>query len=199
MLLSAEHLQKTKRSNVSVNPAITRQRVEELLRPAKLVQKKAVRELAGVTTQVFHTIYSKGNISIRMVVAISQVLNVSPFYITGETDERGEFSSEALRDLLLKHKYRELVAELELPERKKRPYTRRALQEVPAAQPVAEEAPAMETESAPPPAEPQLPPGSDTIDESELHLLLSAVAIRAKAGIPVAKERMEKIKRLLLA
>ena len=97
MLLSAEHLEKTKRTNVSVNPVITRQRVEELLRPAKIAQKKAIRELAGVSAQVFHSIYSKGNISIKMVIAVSQVLNVSPFYITGESDERGEFSGEALR------------------------------------------------------------------------------------------------------
>jgi transcriptional regulator with XRE-family HTH domain len=195
MLLSVELLQKTKRTNVSADPAKTRRRVEEILRPARLAQKKAVRELAGVTTQVFHTIYSKGNISIRMVIAISQVLDVSPFYLTGEADEPGAFSEEALRDLLLKHKYRDLVASLELPEKKKR----LAKAEEPTQQPAADEAPPAEAEDSPLPAEPQLPPGSGAIDEADLHLLLSAASIQAKAGIPSAKERMDQIKRLLLA
>ena len=74
------------------------------------------------------------------MIAISQVLNVSPFFITSESDERGAFSGEALRDLLLKHKYRELVASLELPEKKNRP----AKAEETATQSMAEEAPAAE-------------------------------------------------------
>jgi hypothetical protein len=192
-MLTAEQIQgaKLKRTNVSVDPAKTKQRAEELLRHAKIATKQAIRELADISPQVFHGIYSKGSISIRMVIAVSQTLNVSPFFITGEADERGEFSVEALRDLLLKHKYRDLAASLGLPEKRKR---RAKLEET-----AAEDAQVDAATAAPLPAEPQLPPASDVIDEADLHLLLSAVAIQAKAGIPAARERMDQIKRLLLA
>ena len=125
-MLTAEQIKDLKRSNASIDPAKTKQRAEELLRPAKIAQKQAIRELAGVSTQVLSNIYRTGVISIKMVIAISQTLNVDPFYLTGEADEPGEFTDEALRALLLKRGYRKFVASLELPERKKRPYTRRA-------------------------------------------------------------------------
>jgi len=192
-MLTAEQIQgaKLKRTNVSVNAEATKQRAEELLRHAKIATKKAIRELADISPQVFHSIYSKGSISIRMVIAVSQTLNVNPFFLTGEADEPGEFSDEALRALLMKHKYRDLAASLGLSEKRKR---RAKLEE-----PAAVDAPAEVSIAAPPPAEPQLPPGNDTVDEADLHLLIRAVAIKAKAGIPAAKERMDQIKRLLLA
>jgi len=194
MLLSSELLQKTKRTNVSENPAITRQRVEELLRPAKLAQKKAIRELADVSTQVFHSIYSKGIISIKMVIAISKELDVNPFFLTGKVDEPGEFSEESLRDLLLKHGYRDLVALMELPERKKRPYTRRVKPDEPAPQTAMEEAPEEQLIDAvdilPTPAVP--------LEEESQQILLRALHVRVKAGIAGANEKLEKINQLLL-
>jgi len=54
-----------------------------------------------------------------MVIAISQTLNVDPFYLTGEADEPGEFTDEALRALLLKRGYRKFVAGLELGRKEK--------------------------------------------------------------------------------
>ena len=117
-MLSAEQIQGLKRTNISVSSDKTKLRFEEIFKPAKIKQKQAVRELAGVTSQVAHNIYNTGNISIKMVLAVSQVLNVNPFYLTGEADEPGEFSGEALRDLLLKHGYSDLAASIELPEKK---------------------------------------------------------------------------------
>ena len=197
-MLTAEQIQgaKLKRSNISVNSEATKQRVEELLRPARIAQKKAIRELADVSSQVFHNIYSKGNISIKMVIAISQTLNVNPFFLTGKADESGEYTDEALRDLLLKHGYRDLVALLELPEKKKRPYTRRqpAFSEPSAA--VLEETPVaveeiVETQALP-------PVSAFPLEEEGQLILLRSLRVRAKAGIAGAQERLDEINRLLL-
>ena len=197
-MLTAEQIQgaKFKRSNVSADSAKTQQRVEDLLRPAKIAQKKAIRELADVSAQVFHNIYSRGNISIRMVIAISQTLNVDPLFLTGEADEQGEFTDEALRKLLMKHNYRNFVASIELPEKKKRPYTRRAVQADPAPQPTEEEAPEEEEQLvvvADAPATPVFP-----LEEADQAAMLRSLHIRAKAGIEGAQEKLDQINRLLL-
>ena len=193
-MLSAEQIQGLKRTNVSVSSEKTKLRFEEIFKPAKIKQKQAVRELAGVTSQVAHNIYNTGNISAKMVIAVSQVLNVNPFYLTGEADEPGEFSDEALRELLMKHNYRDLVASIELPEKKKRPYTRR--------QPAVTEAAVAETEEAPEeqsvnaadaPAAPVFP-----LEEADQVAMLRALHIRAKAGIAGAQERLHQINQLLL-
>jgi len=190
-MLSAEQTQGLKRTNISVDAEKTKLRFKEIFKPAKIKQKQAVRELAGVTSQVAHNVYGTGNISAKMVIAVSQVLNVNPFYLTGEADEPGEFFEEALRELLMKHKYRDLVASIELPEKKKRPYTRHAKLEDPALQPAEEEAP--EEDVADVPAALAFP-----LEEADQVAMLRALHIRAKAGIDGAQERLDQINQLLL-
>jgi len=53
-MLTAEQIQESvlKRSNISVSSEKTKQRFEEIFKPAKIKDKQAVRELAGVTPQV---------------------------------------------------------------------------------------------------------------------------------------------------
>jgi hypothetical protein len=194
-MLSAEQIQGLKRVNISVSPEKTKLRFEEIFKPARIKQKQAVRELAGVTSQVAHNIYNTGNISAKMAIAVSQTLNVSPFYLTGEADEPGAFSDEALRDLLLKHKYRELVASMELPEKKKRPYTRRAVPDTAVTEDAAEEEAPVADDAAV-----EDPPLVAVImlEEADQMAMLRALHIQVKAGIAGAKERLEKINQLLL-
>jgi len=196
-MLSAEQIQGLKRTNISASSEKTKLRFEEIFKPAKIKQKQAVRELAGVTSQVAHNIYNTGNISAKMVIAVSQVLNVNPFYLTGEADEPGEFSEEALRELLLKHGYRDLVASIELPEKKKRPYTRHVKSEAPAAEDAAEEEVPIVAEDVP---EDQCQSSTPVfpLEEADQAAMLRALHIRAKAGIEGAQETLDEINQLLL-
>jgi len=110
-------------------------------------------------------------------------------------DEPGEFSEEALRELLMKYKYRDLVASIELPEKKKRPYTRCAVQADPAPQPAEEDAPEEEVlDVVNAPATPVFP-----LEEADQAAMLRALHIRAKAGIEGAQETLDEINRLLLS
>jgi len=191
-MLTSEQIQesKLKRSNISVSSEKTKLRFAEIFKPAKIKDKQAVRELAGVTSQVAHNIYNTGNISIKMVIAVSQTLNVNPFYLTGEADEPGEFSDEALRKLLMQHGYRDLIAKLEL----KRPYNRRE-------KPADEEAAAAPVEAEAEPEAAELlaaPAPAVSLEESEQFALLVAIRVRAKAGIDGAQARLDEINRLLL-
>jgi len=104
---------------------------------------------------------------------------------------------------LLKRGYRAFVASLELPERKKRPYTRRASPEEAAPPPAEDEAPEEPAHDAAEPAlskpEVQEPVECIALDEADLRLLLDAAVLKAKVGTPAAQERFEQIKQLLLA
>jgi hypothetical protein len=195
-MLSAEQIQGLKRVNISVSSEKTKTRFEEIFKPAKIKQKQAVRELAGVTSQVAHNIYTNGNISAKMVIAVSQVMNVNPFYLTGEADEPGAFSDETLRDLLMKHKYRDLVAGIELPEKKKRPYTRRASTDAAVVEDAAEEE-APVADDAAVEVSPSVP--VFLLEEADQMAMLRALHIQVKAGIAGAKERLEQINQVLLA
>jgi len=190
MPISADQLQQLKRTNISQDAEKTKQRVEELLRPAKIALKKEIRELAGITSQVFHNIYSNGNLSIKTVLAIAQTLNINPFYLTGEADEPGRCTDARIRELLLKHGYREFVASIELPEARQAkaiPTPEEAPVKVPDAQEAPEEEPL-------PQAAPALPSGSDTLTVEDLQQLIYALCIQAKAGIANAKEKLDQIK-----
>jgi len=194
-MLSTAQLQQLKRTNISKNPEKTKQRVTELWQGLKIKQKQAIRELAGITAQPIYRTQETGTISARLTLAIAQSLGVSPLYITGEVDEPGECTEALIRDLLLNHGYRNLVASMEPVKRK---YTRREKpesEEVAAEEIVAEDVPDEET----PVAEVQLPPGSDAMTSEDLQQLVFALYVQAKVGIANSKEKLDQIKRIIFA
>jgi len=197
-MLNTSQLQQLKRTNISKDTEKTKQRVTELWQGLKIKQKQAIRALADITAQPIYRTQETGTISARLTLALAQTLGVSPLYITGEVDEPGECTDVAIRDLLLKHGYRTLVAEIELPEEKpaKRKYTRRAQPEVVDMESIEDVAPAEEIPAAP---EVQLPPGSDTLTAEDLQQLVFALYVQAKAGITASKEKLDQIKLIILS
>lgn len=192
MPLTSSQLQQLKRTNISVHGEKTQERVERLWKVASADQKQAVLELAGVIAATVYRIYRTGSISAKLAVPLAQVLNVSPFYLTGEADEPGECSITALRELLLKHGYKKLVAEANL----KRPYKR---QQLPAEEAPAVPEPVVEVEpEATALLAPLLPPNSEALTEDDFNLLLHALNIQAKAGIASAKDKLNQIMLILL-
>ena len=195
-MLNTAQLEQLKRTNISKDPEKTKERVTALWQGLKIKQKQAIRELAGTTAQPIYRTQETGNISARMTFAFAQSLGVSPAYITGEADERGECTEAAVRDLLQKHGYKALIAELPPAERQKRAYTRH-----PKPEPEEEPAQAAEENAEEEPAAPevQLPPGSDALTSEDLQNLIFALYVQAKAGITSAKEKLDQIKLIILA
>ena len=198
-MLDTAQLQQLKRTNISVDGVKTKQRITELWKSLKIKKKQEIRDLAGTTAQPIYRTQETGNISARMAIAFAQSLGVSPVYITGEVDEPGECTEAAIHELLLKHGYRSLLAEMPPMERQKRAYNRQP-------KPVPEEAPADAHEEEEAPVEelpakpvPQLPPGSDTLTSDELQRLIDALYIQAKAGIASSKEKLDKIKLIIFS
>ena len=198
MLITAEKVQTLKRTNISKDAEKTKQRAKEIWKGLKLIQRDAIKELAGVSSQTIYKVYNDGGISIKLAIAFAQILNISPVFLTGEVDEPGECTDAIIRELLLKHGYQKLIASIELPSAKhKRKYTKREKVE-PVAAPavIPTNAQAVEPITAP---EPQLPPNASALTFEEFQQLFHTMQIRAKAGIPDAKEKLLQIQMILLS
>jgi hypothetical protein len=191
-----------KQTNVSVDAEKTKARVADAWKNASKDDKTAVAKLAGVNQSSVVRVYKTGNISAKLVVPLTQTLNVNPFYLTGETDEFGESSVELLKEFLLKLSYGSLVTK-KLPAKRK--YESRAKNE---AKPIVAESiePIQEVEAAVEPvvenAENSVDTGpqklADTLTNDETVLLLQSVLLKAKAGGKYAELAAE-IKTLLLS
>ena len=64
--------------------------------------------------------------------------------------------------------------------------------------PEEEEAP-VEEPAPPPEPNAQLPPGSDALTAEDLQNLIFALYVQSKAGIATAKEKLDKIKQIILS
>jgi len=214
-MLSVPLIQQLKRVNISKDAEKTKTRFEEIWKSASPSDKDKIEELAGVARNTLYRIYNKGSITPKIVVSTSQVLNVSPYYLTGETDEKGESSDEILKEFLAKLGYGELLAQHETEQKVKKPRKKR---EAKAKQPSASKAPSDEQTSEEDaemsdlsepieeiiiiqeePCE-KIDPASffDEFDEEDIILLLRSVKIRAKAGVADAIRQAEELKKILL-
>jgi len=107
-MLTAEMIQTLKRSNISKNGELTKQRVKELLDEATREQKSEIDALAGLNRVSVNRVYTTGSISAKIAVAVAMTLNIDPFYLTGEVSERGECREQGLLTFLKVKGYNDL-------------------------------------------------------------------------------------------
>jgi len=204
-MLTAESIQTLSRRNVSVDGELTKQRAKEALKSATRKQKNEIDALAGLQRVSINRVYATGNISAKIVVAIAQILNIDPFYLTGEADEQSACSDDLLNSFLTAKGYADLVVSDEKPVRKQRGR--------PAKQAAAAEPSVIPDEEAPASIEPELPeeqvvepdPASDhsefmstdTISAEEATLLFRALFAQAKYSAQ-AKDTLKVVLTLLV-
>ncbi|GHV32843.1 hypothetical protein FACS18949_05130 [Clostridia bacterium] len=216
-MLKSEFIKQLKQSNVSHDAKKTQERIKEVYGAASGEGKRLVVELSGQTRNTIYRVERTGNVSAKLLLPIAQIGNVSPFWLAGDTDDRGSFDIETVKSFLQSRKYKKLAAELTeaapAVKKEKRKYTKKA-DKVEA--PVAEAAPAP-VKAAAPAAEVE----DDDFDEEETTTftfdlteqmkktveelstedaakLLNALFLRAKAG-GQAKQLCEVVKYCLLA
>ena len=212
-MLTTPQIKSLKQVNISVDAEATKQRVEQVWKSAKNAVKNDVVALASCSKNTVYRVFDTGSLSIKLAIAIGQVLNVNPYYLTGEADEPGEFSEALLLQLLHQHGYTTLAEEIAPPAqaeetvKPKRKYTRKAKHAVeeaapepepgaepePQPEPEPEEAPAVVDESAPAPAT------DINFSEEEMQALLHSLVILERAGIAAAKEKLAAIKGILVS
>jgi len=185
-------IQQLKQSNISKDGPKTSARVQEIWKAASAAQKQAVCDLSGSAKATVYRIFKTGGISAKLALALSQVLNLDPRYLTGEADDRGEYVEADVAKFLSRLGYDKLLSEQEKAARVAQREIARQKKEAPA--PAAEEAPAAVEEK---PALKEAP-ANEIVTNADILVLLQALEIRAKAGIPEAKQLLGQIKILLL-
>jgi len=214
-MITTAQLKSLKQNDISADAGKTKARAEQLWKAQKNATKNDLVAFAGCSPATVHRIYKTGSIHIKLALAFGQVLNVNPYYLTGEADEPGEFTEALLLQLLEQHGYKQLAEEFAPPApeevvKPKRKYTRKA-------KPVEEAAPAPEPEPVEevipepePQPEPEPEPAPVTIEEpapgadivlleEDLQALLHTLVILDRAGIAAAKEKLARVKGILVS
>ena len=216
-MLSASLIQQLKRVNISKDAEKTKQRFEELWKAASASDKSMIEEQAGVARNTLYRIYNTGSITPKIVVSTSQVLNVNPYYLTGEADETGETSDDVLREFLNGLGYQELLAKADKEQKVRKPRKKRepkalspSISETTMYNRTAEEVLDVnqspesygEVENPEPEVSCEIAaskPFFDEFSEDDIILLLRSVKIRAKAGVADAAKQAEDLKKILLS
>jgi hypothetical protein len=225
-MLSAEQVKGLKQSNVSKDAEKTKERIKSDFKAASNETKQAIIELSGLKRGTFYKVYERGTASARVILALAEVLQVSPFYYTGELDNRASLQNADILSFLESRGYTALAEELKAgasqktDAKTKRKYTRRPKPEA-SAEPISEEPTekaaqtiaAIESGEQPAPEAivaidtidvsvklPESPVIHETVEsltEEETVMLLQALFIKGKAGGAPA-EMLKIIKRCLL-
>jgi hypothetical protein len=123
MQLTKEQIMTLKQSNVSKDSDKTKARVQADFKAATKTEKAAIVDLTGQKITAVYRVSKTGMVSAKIVVAMSQVLNVKPWYYTGEIEER-EPEDGQISQFLKVHGYAKL-AKLTTPEKPKRTYNKK--------------------------------------------------------------------------
>ena len=188
-------IQQLKQSNISKDGPKTSARVQEIWKAASAAQKQAVCDLSGSAKATVYRIFKTGGISAKLALALSQVLDLDPRYLTGEVDDRGQYVEADVTKFLSRLGYDKLLSDQEKAARVAQRELARQKKE--ASPPAAEEAPVAAAAAEEKPLSKEAPAG-EIVTNEDILVLLRALEVRAKAGIPEAKQLLGQIKILLL-
>ena len=174
----------------AARPAIA---LGELFKAASKTEKASIESMSGLGRATMYKAIGTGNLSAKLAVAIAQTLNVNPFFLTGESGDRGACSDKIIRDFLIgKDKAYEKLFAGTKPGRKPR-----------AAKPAA----ATPTSVSEPPQQPvaEDPAGMpefvnqfiDGMTEEQMITLMRSILLRAGSGVPNYVELAFNLKKLL--
>ena len=110
-MFSETLIQKMKQNNISVDAGKTKEHVSRQWKLASKGMQNDILNLAGVARSTVHRAYRTGRISAKLAMAMAQVLDVDPFFLSGAADNPGVFGDEQIEAFLRGHKYGELYYE----------------------------------------------------------------------------------------
>jgi hypothetical protein len=99
-MLKAEFIQNLKQVNISKDRNATKARIKDAWQPLSKSVREEILALSGLKKSTVERAYTKGTATARVVMAMAQVLNINPYYLTGEADEQGTFTNHAAKELL---------------------------------------------------------------------------------------------------
>lgn len=199
-MLNTASVQQLKQSNISVDNAKTRERIKECYNTATRAQKHEIVSLSGQNRNSLYRAERTGTASAKLILPLAQVMNVSPFYLTGESDDKDRFSDAILLKFLKQYGYKRIISGLENPPAKRqRASSAQTEQKVP--ETVAEPEPELTdgiTMTITFEDTPALKAAAEALTCEEANQLLAALILRAKAGGSAA-QMLELVKYCLLS
>jgi len=109
-----------RQTNVSNFPEKTKERVEDVWKSCQKDVKHAILDLAGVNHKSYNRVCKVGTISARLALALAQTVNITPYYFTGEEDEKQEYSDKAARQFIKDCGYNDILIEYDRSKPKRR-------------------------------------------------------------------------------
>lgn len=107
-----------KQNNVSKDGEKTKQRVKQLWMSLEKSSREEILASADLKKYTIQRTYTNGNISAKLAVVMAQILNISPYYLTGEIDEQQVCTEELLIEFLKDKGYAKLFTPTQGQKRK---------------------------------------------------------------------------------
>jgi predicted membrane-bound mannosyltransferase len=211
MLLDKEKFNKMKQIGVGKDSEKIKERLKAVWLPLKRPQREEILTLAGLSKHAASSSYENGSISLKLTLAVAQTQQINPYYLTGASDDKDDYSEEVVKQFLTEHKHGDLTIE----EKPKRKYERRpkpeavpaapadeAIAAVPNANDSAENEAAAVPEpeavnEAPPAAVPATLPAAPDLSAKKAKKLLKSLYMRAEY-CDEARQVLSAVKNLLV-
>ena len=196
-MIDANLVRKLKQTNLSADGDKTRTRVTELWKSASKEAKRSVEQLSGKSRATIYRVYNTGSLSAKLAVPMAKAFNVDPDYLLAKTDAPGEYSEALIRNFLTERGYGKLLSGEASAKRRGRKKASEAAASAPAAPVAPSEAFTTLVATA---ASAMAKSANDSaLSQEELLLLVQALLLREKAGIPDAVAKAIKLRALLLS
>lgn len=99
-MLKPETIKELKQNNVSKNAEKTMERLQSIWKPLAAPKREEILELTGLVKSSIQRAYKTGNVSAKIVAAVSQVMEVDPLYLCGISDEQRPYEDDIVVSFL---------------------------------------------------------------------------------------------------
>lgn len=110
MGLTSKQIGLLKKANVSVDSEKTKERIINDFKATSKSQEEEILALSGLSVSAFYNVGKTGAASPKVVLSLAQVLDVSPFYYTGEIDEKSSCTDKEINRFFKKYRNKKLNA-----------------------------------------------------------------------------------------
>jgi len=116
-MLDQAILKELKQTNIGKDGGKIKERLRDIWMNIEKSQREEIMNFSDLTKYTVERSYKNGNISAKLALAVAHVLKINPNYLTGESDERGEYSDEVARQFLIDAGYGKLLDRSAKPKR----------------------------------------------------------------------------------
>lgn len=105
-MVTPDLIAQLKQVNVSRDKGKTQERVKSAFSAASRKEKQAIEKLTGQKRTSIYRVYKTGSISAKILLPIAEILDITPYWFTGETDEREACSDAIILSFIEAHGYK---------------------------------------------------------------------------------------------